>query len=156
GTYTFTVRVTDAAGAQVSETFTLKVQDRPLSAGNTTATVGDGIAGQPTSITITVRNDQNDPVPGVDPSHLDVTIGGANADAALDGFVDNGDGTYTVSYTPTVAGSDEIAITLDGVAISGSPYTSSVEPGPISVGADGSELSVDKTSVIANGVSAAT
>src|SRR5690606_8314682 len=76
--------------------------------------------------------------------------------ASFTAITDNGDGTYTVSYTPTVAGSDEIAITLDGVAISGSPYTSSVEPGPISVGADGSELSVDKTSVIANGVSAAT
>src|SRR5690606_16761836 len=41
-------------------------------------------------------------------------------------ITDNGDGTYTVAYTPTIAGTDNITITLGGAVTSGSPYTSEV------------------------------
>jgi hypothetical protein len=40
--------------------------------------------------------------------------------------VSAGSGTYTATYTPTGAGTDNIAITLSSTAISGSPYSSAV------------------------------
>jgi hypothetical protein len=54
-----------------------------------------------------------------------VTVGGANRRNPFTAR-DNGDGTYTGSYVPFVLGTDTIGITLNGIAISGSPYTSVV------------------------------
>src|SRR5690606_27048704 len=85
-----------------------------------------------------------------------VLSAGANSGAVVGAVQDNEDGTYTVTYTPPAAGDDEITITLADVEISGSPYTSTVQPGPISGGANGTEISADVATVIANGVSAAT
>ncbi|MEX2573755.1 MAG: filamin/ABP280 repeat domain-containing protein, partial [Balneolaceae bacterium] len=96
-------------------------------ADNTTADVPDGKAGEETTITITVLDGEDDPVTGAD-GGLSVTIAGANEDAELTDITDNGDGTYTVSYTPTHTGIDEISITLDDTAISESPYTSEINP----------------------------
>jgi hypothetical protein len=59
-----------------------------------------------------------------------VTITGANS--ATPAVTDHGDGSYTASYTPTVTGSDAVAITLGGTAISGSPYRSAVSAGAAS------------------------
>ncbi len=41
-------------------------------------------------------------------------------------MTDVGNGTYTASYTPATPGSDNVAITMGGTPISGSPYTSVV------------------------------
>jgi hypothetical protein len=54
-----------------------------------------------------------------------VTVTGDNAAGSLS-VTDNGNGTYTASYTPQTTGTDQVAITLNGVPISGSPYTSTV------------------------------
>ena len=52
---------------------------------------------------------------------------GPNAGATLT-IVDVGDGTYTISYTAASGpGDDFVDITLSGVAISGSPYTNSIQ-----------------------------
>ena len=53
-----------------------------------------------------------------------VTVTGSNS--ATPTVTDVGNGTYTASYTPTSSGSDNVAITLDGTPISGSPFTSTV------------------------------
>jgi adhesin/invasin len=42
---------------------------------------------------------------------------------------DNGNGTYSASYTPTATGNDQVSITLNGIAVSGSPFTSAVAGG---------------------------
>src|SRR5690606_20936981 len=57
---------------------------------------------------------------------LSVSISGVNAGATVSAVADNNDGTYTLTYTPTKSGTDNIAITLGGAATSGSPYTSEV------------------------------
>jgi hypothetical protein len=59
-----------------------------------------------------------------------VTITGTNASTPT--VTDNGDGTYTASDTPASVGSDSVAITLGGTAISGSPYSSTVSAAPTS------------------------
>ncbi len=53
-----------------------------------------------------------------------VTITGANT--ASPTVFDNSNGTYTASYIPLVAGSDNVVITLNTTAISGSPFTTTV------------------------------
>ena len=50
-----------------------------------------------------------------------MAIGGTNAGVPVSDIVNQGGGLYSVTYTPTAAGVDEIAITLDGVPIQGSP-----------------------------------
>jgi hypothetical protein len=59
-----------------------------------------------------------------------VTITGTNASTPT--VTDNADGTYTASDTPARVGSDSVAITLGGTAISGSPYSSTVSAAPTS------------------------
>jgi adhesin/invasin len=59
-----------------------------------------------------------------------VAVSGANTVTAS--VVDNGNGSYTATYTPTLAGTDAIAITMNGTVLNGSPFTSVVGPGPVS------------------------
>ncbi len=93
---------------------------------NTVATVPPGTAGAPTAITVQARDAQNNDLTTGGATIL-VTVSGANS--ASPSVTDHNDGTYTASYTPTSAGSDNIAITLSGTAIGSSPFTSSVSPG---------------------------
>eukprot|EP01123_Difflugia_compressa_P016275 TRINITY_DN999_c0_g1_i1.p1 TRINITY_DN999_c0_g1~~TRINITY_DN999_c0_g1_i1.p1 ORF type:complete len:746 (+),score=196.58 TRINITY_DN999_c0_g1_i1:57-2294(+) len=63
--------------------------------------------------------------------------GGDNFDIDIQGptgpldakVVDNGDGTYAVSYKPQDAGAHDIAVTLDGVPIKGSTFHVDIKPG---------------------------
>ena len=55
---------------------------------------------------------------------VQATVSGANS--AAGNVVDNGDGTYLVSYTPSSAGIDQIDITVNGLPIAGSPFASTV------------------------------
>ena len=84
---------------------------------------------------------------------LVVTVTGANS--ATPTVVDNGDGTYTASYTPSIAGTDNVAITFDGSAIIGSSYSSDVSvvvavSGKISYDWDGGSAALNSDVVIAN------
>lgn len=74
------------------------------------------------TVTITVQ--------AVDYDENTVTFGGdtvvvnvSGANTATPTVTDNSDGTYSASYSPGNAGSDSVAITLNGKAISGSPKT---------------------------------
>ena len=44
---------------------------------------------------------------------------------------DLGDGTYSATYVPTVAGTDQVAIEINGSEINGSPFDGAVDPGLI-------------------------
>jgi adhesin/invasin len=94
-------------------------------AGQTTASVPNGSAGDKTNITITVNDAFGNIVTGA-VGDLAVTISGENPGATFDGIEGIGDGTYTTGYTPTSTGDDIITITLDGAGIQGSPFTSTV------------------------------
>src|SRR5690606_41000326 len=95
-----------------------------------TASVPAGTAGSATTVTVTVRDANGNKVPGA-ASLLAGSVSGANT-ATLSSFTQQADSTYTAAYTPTAAGTDKIAITLDGTAISGSPYSSLVSAGAAS------------------------
>lgn len=131
--YTPVASGTDNVGVTVNGTsvpgnpFAIIISAGGPSPPNTIATVPSGTAGAPTGITVQAR-DAND---------NDLTTGGASVIISVSGsnpatpaVNDPGDGTYTASYDPTISGTDNIAITLNGTPISGSPYSSSVAPGP--------------------------
>jgi hypothetical protein len=96
----------------------------PVDPGSSTATVPDGTAGNQTTITIQ-GFDQFGNAVAVGGATVQVLVSGANNDTAV--VTDNDDGTYTAVYTPANAGVDTIDITLNGTAIQGSPYPSTVQ-----------------------------
>jgi hypothetical protein len=160
GTYTFTVVNTvaeavtvsvSAGGVALSQQPVIEFVPGSGSAAHSAATVPPGTAGTETPITITVRDASDNPVIGA-ASDLVVSITGANTDTPA--VTDNGDGTYSAPYTPTIAGSDNVAIALGGEAIAGSPFTSVVSPGAIS--ATVSAVAAAPPTVVADGTAAAT
>ena len=100
-----------------------------------TATVPNGVAGAATQITIQGKDANGNNI-GIGGAVVTLDVTGANTQAGI-AATDNGDGTYSASYTPTVIGTDMIAITMDpdaggplpSQAILDSPYTSTVAPG---------------------------
>src|SRR5690606_24657503 len=130
-TYTPTVAGTDQVAITLGGTaisgspYSSVVSSADADATNTTASVPAGTAGEVTTVTITVLDEYNNAVTGA-AADLAITLTGANATATVSAITDNGDGTYTATYTPTVAGADQVAITLGGTGISGGPYSSVV------------------------------
>jgi adhesin/invasin len=98
----------------------------PASAGSSTATVPNGTAGSATSISVQAKDQYGNSLTSGGAAVV-VTVSGANTATPV--VTDNANGTYTASYTPAAAGSDQVAITLGGSAISGSPYPSTVAGG---------------------------
>jgi hypothetical protein len=104
-----------------------------------TADVPDGTVGEATTIEIQANLAATIPQTKGD-DDVRVTITGANTATLTvgnEGVTDNGDGTYTASYTPANAGTDNVAITILNLAtgnhepISGSPFTSVVSSASI-------------------------
>jgi hypothetical protein len=114
------------ASIVLAQTPTVSVAPGPARAATSTASVPAGKAFQPTIIVVTARDQwANRLVSGG--ANVVVTVTGANQRTPIIA-TDNGNGTYTAAYLPLVIGQDTIQITLNGTAISGSPYTSTVGP----------------------------
>ena len=101
------------------------VEPAEADAGNSTANVPNGSAGDQTNITITVRDAFGNRVEGV-ASDLSVLVSGANSGATAASVSDDGNGVYATSYTPTANGTDQVTIELNETGIQGSPFTSNV------------------------------
>lgn len=114
-----------SAGPISTTSSVIGVTPGPASASRSTATVPSrGNTNRTTVITVQTR-DQSGNVLTVGGHTVEVTITGKNPVARFTAR-DNGDGSYTASYTPTRKGNDSIAITLNGASIGGSPYTTNV------------------------------
>ncbi len=99
----------------------------PLSAANSTASVpATGATGVATAIAIQGRDANANPL---ETGGASVTVRVTGANDASPVVTDHGDGTYSTSYTPTAVGTDDLAITVDGTPISGSPFSSAIGPG---------------------------
>ena len=105
---------------------TLSITPAEADAAHTTAQVPDGRTFRSTRITVEVR-DRFDNRLTTGGDTVAGSIEGENAGWSSITVVDNHDGTYTLSYSPLFRGTDQITITLNGEAISGSPYTSQVK-----------------------------
>jgi adhesin/invasin len=113
-----------AQNVTLSQTASVTVNPGPLDPAASTAVVPAGKIFQPTRIVVTGRDQWGNRVT-VGGAQMVMDVSGANRRNKVKG-TDNGDGTYSVSYVPFSLGNDFIAITLDHVAIAGSPYTSPV------------------------------
>ncbi|MCC7495629.1 MAG: Ig-like domain-containing protein [Fimbriimonadaceae bacterium] len=150
--YTPTVSGTDQVAISVNgvalpgSPFASAVAPGAVSAPDCTATVGNGTAGVATVVAITARDAQGNALVTGGATFV-VTVSGANSGTPT--LVDAGNGTYSASYTPTASGTDQLAITLGGLAIGSSPLTSSVAPG--AAAAAQSTLVVDRSEAVADG-----
>ena len=129
GTYTAEVRVTGpgALNTPLSVDVTFVVEPGPVSPANSTATLTDGTAGGTTNIVVQARDGRGYRL-GSGGETVVVRVSGANAASPI-AATDGGDGTYTARYVPTVAGTDQVVITMNGTAIHGSPFTTTVGAG---------------------------
>jgi adhesin/invasin len=134
---TRTVTVT-AGGVELEQTAAVTVQPGPPSASTSTVTVPNGRVGELTTIEIRLEDALGNPVAGR-ASAIGITIGGANNVGGV-GASDEGGGRYTASYTPQVAGTDQVAVTVSGGAVPGSPFASQVQAGDAVAGQSSADV----------------
>jgi adhesin/invasin len=113
-----------ADGVTIDQTTAVTVGSGAPAASASSATVPGGRAGQPTTIEILLKDALGNPVSGA-ANAIVLTISGANNVGSLPAG-DQGGGRYTVRYTPQVVGTDQVAIRVGGVALTGSPFPSQV------------------------------
>jgi adhesin/invasin len=119
-----------AGGVAISQTATVTVAAGPPSASTSSATVPPGRAGESTTIEILLKDVHGNPTAG-QADAIAISIAGSNNIGGL-AANDQGGGRYTVRYTPQVAGTDRVTIRVSGGALTGSPFSSAVAPGPVS------------------------
>jgi adhesin/invasin len=118
------------SGQAIPSTATVTVTAAGPSAGNSSASVGNGTAGAETVVTIDLKDAFNNPVGGAG-SRIAVAVSGANT-ATGGAAQGGGGGSYTVTYTPHIVGTDVVVVTVDGTPVANSPLTSVVSAGPAS------------------------
>ncbi|NUP98972.1 MAG: Ig-like domain-containing protein, partial [Armatimonadetes bacterium] len=140
------VAITLNGGAVSGSPFTSLVMANASSGAQSTATVPDGTAGALTTIIIQARDAEGN-ARTVGGDTVVVMISGANSINPT--VIDQGNGTYTAQYIPATAGIDEVAISLNGTSLTGSPFGSLVTTG--SVSASDSSVVPNPASVVADG-----
>ncbi len=104
-----------------------------VSPGDSTATVPATVStGGNINITVQARDADGQPLT-TGGSAVVATITGANAAGPLTA-TDNANGAYTITYVAANPGTDTIAVTLDGAAIAGSPFTVTISEDAVSLG----------------------
>ena len=121
-----------AGGVAIAQTAAVTVAAGAPSSSTSSATVPNGQAGQATTIEILLKDASGNPTPG-HAGAIAISIEGANAVGAV-AATDQGGGRYTATYTPRSAGTDRVTIRVSGGALTGSPFSSQVQPGPVSPG----------------------
>jgi adhesin/invasin len=117
-------------GVTLEGTARVTVNGGPAVAGNSSASVGNGTAGEPTAVTVQLEDQFGNPAAGQG-GRISVLVTGANTVTA-GAAEEQGGGAYTVRYTPVVAGVDQLLVRVDGIGLPGGPLTSTVSPGPAS------------------------
>jgi hypothetical protein len=117
--------LTATAGEVSVGPVTIQVVAGPPVASETTAEVPDGRRFRETRITVQSRDAFGNPVPTGGATVVGTIVDGPNDGSRLS-TTDLGDGTYLLVYFPLFSGDDEVAIELNGEAISGSPFRSRV------------------------------
>jgi hypothetical protein len=106
----------------------IDVRAGPPLPGAGSASVPNGTAGATTSITIRLEDAFGTPVEGA-AGDISILVEGANPASGL-AVTDRGGGQYSASYVPIRTGIDQVAIRVRGTPVPGSPFASTVAPGP--------------------------
>uniref|UniRef100_K3X9Y0 PA14 domain-containing protein n=1 Tax=Globisporangium ultimum (strain ATCC 200006 / CBS 805.95 / DAOM BR144) TaxID=431595 RepID=K3X9Y0_GLOUD len=114
------------------------------------------VAGVATTLTVEARDAYNNRIySGGKSPELDIRAFHTTTTSAIEvgTVVDNGDGTYTLTYTPRIVGSYNVRVMLNNAQINNSPYLVSVVPN-VAIGrtstASGTGLSAAATNVQAS------
>lgn len=117
-----------AGGVAISGTTNLVVQPAPVSAAQSPLVVAPTSVNAAGSVTLTVHTRD---VFGNTVSNAGNVVGFAvtGSNSANPSVTDHGNGTYTASYNPQTAGSDQVSATVGGAAAAQSPQTVAVSAG---------------------------
>jgi filamin/ABP280 repeat protein len=99
-----------------------------LPSASSASVPANGTAGTLTTITVRLEDAFGTPVEGA-AGDVAISIVGANPTSGLR-VTDEGDGSYSTSYTPIVSGTDQVSVAVNGTAVSGSPFASMIVAGP--------------------------
>ena len=139
GTYTATFTATTAGSNTITATIggqsvtstppTVTVVAGPASVSKSTVTVSASqfTSGNSTTVTLVVRDaNRNQELSGG--LKVDFGLSTGSASGIFSVVTDNGNGTYTATFTATKAGSNTIAATINGQKVSSTPPTVTVTP----------------------------
>jgi adhesin/invasin len=126
-----------ANGMLVTSTLpTIQVTQPIASPAKSTISVGQPVVAAGDTAFITLRtedSDGNDLTSGGLPVVFETVSGAGTSDGTIGAVTDNGDGTYTASFTGTTAGSPvKIEATVQGLLVTSTLPTITVTPGPLS------------------------
>jgi hypothetical protein len=99
-----------------------------LASASSASVPANGTAGASTAITVRLEDAFGTPVGGA-PGSIAISIGGANPAAGL-AVTNQGGGAYSASYIPTHTGADQVGVQVNGTALAGSPFLSTIVAGP--------------------------
>ena len=119
-----------AEGFSPATSSSIVVAPGPPSPDRSAATVPAGTAGTATTISIHLQDEFGTPVEGAAGS-IAVAVTGANEVSSVP-VTDQGNGSYSASYTPTHSGLDVVDVLVSGGRLHESPFASFVVPGPAS------------------------
>ena len=132
GSYPIFIVANNGVSPDSTQSFTLTISQTP-SVANSFITVSPGSIQAGSTSTITLH--------AVDASGNDLTVGGLHVVFALGSgtggqgtitsATDNGNGTYTATFTGKIPGSNTITATIDGQPVTAAPPSIAVTPGPI-------------------------
>ena len=105
----------------------IDVEHGPPAAGESSASVPNGTAGAATTITVRLEDAFGTPVEDAE-EDIAISVEGANQNPGLT-VTDRRGGSYSASYTPTRTGTDQISVRVNGTAVAGSPFSSTVVAG---------------------------
>lgn len=141
GTDEITVRLRSEAIPALSGNALVVLADAPDVTATTASFNPNTVAGDSLPVTITVRDQYANPVPGV--SGLLVFEVSTLPGTPLYPITETAPGVYQTGFTPRRMGSETLVIQLDGTEITGSPFSLNVAPGALSQ--DSSWVDVPKT-----------
>jgi hypothetical protein len=98
------------------------------SGGRSSLSVSDGEAGQKTTITLRLKDDFDNDIPGAS-ADLSIRISGANPSGGIP-VTEGSGGSYVASYVPVHTGKDEITVEFRGEPLADVRAATAVAPGP--------------------------
>ena len=110
----------------------IAVRAGPPSNDESAVQVRNGSAGTPTPITIRLKDAFGNAINDAG-NKLTIGVEGANPAANLE-VRDEGNGSYSASYTPVHTGHDVISVQFQGQPLAGGHFESTVTPGPADAG----------------------
>jgi len=119
--------ITAVTGGVTLGSATVTVTPGAPSAARTSVTVPNGTVEIPTEVLIALQDEFGNALPD-SKGQIVVSVSGANTVGSV-GIDDLGGGSYRADYTPNAAGIDQVSVTVAGLAVVGSPFTSTVAAG---------------------------